>query len=117
MVAFLKTRSGKPSMSSLSELLARKAELDKQIEQLQSTARSDAIAQVRALMADHGLSAADLTEKSAGKKPNSSQAKGKTVAAKYRNEVTGDTWSGRGLQPNWLKAEIEAGRKIEDFAV
>jgi DNA-binding protein H-NS len=83
---------------------------------LQSTARSDAIAQVRALMADHGLSAADLTEKSPGRKSNASQPKGKTVAAKYRNEATGDTWSGRGLQPKWLKAEIEAGRKIRAIA-
>ena len=104
-------------MSSLKDLLAQKAELDRQIEQMKTGARSEAIAQVRALMADHGLSAADLAEKPSGKKSNASQGKGKTVAAKYRNEATGDTWSGRGLQPNWLKAEIEAGRNIEEFAV
>ena len=104
-------------MSSLSDLLARKAELEKHIETLQTTARSDAIAQVRALMADHGVSVADLAEMSAGRKSKSSQAKGKTVAAKYRKEATGDTWSGRGPRPRWLRAEIEAGRKIEDFAV
>ena len=33
-----------------------------------------------------------------------------------RNKATGDTWSGRGLQPKWLKAALAAGRKIEDFA-
>ena len=38
------------------------------------------------------------------------------VAAKYRDEA-GNTWSGRGLQPRWLKAAIGAGKKIEDFAV
>lgn len=104
-------------MSSLKDLLAQKAELDRQIEHLTSSARSQAIAQVKALMADHGLTVADLAGKSAERKGNSSQAKGKTVAAKYRNEATGETWSGRGLQPNWLRAQIEAGRKIEDFAV
>ena len=104
-------------MSSLSELLAQKAELDKQIEQLKTGARSDAIAQIKALMTDHGLSTADLAEKSPGRKSQSPSNKGATVAAKYRNEATGDTWGGRGLQPRWLKAEIEAGRKIEDFAV
>ena len=102
-------------MSSLSELLAQRAELEKQIENLQTTARSDAIAQIRALMADHGLSAADVIEKAAAKK--GSQAKGKTIAAKYRNPETGESWSGRGLKPKWLKAQIEAGKTAEDFAV
>jgi hypothetical protein len=36
---------------------------------------------------------------------------------KYRNEATADAWSGRTLQPKWVRAEIEAGRKIEDFAI
>jgi DNA-binding protein H-NS len=102
-------------MSSLNDLLAQKAELEKQIENLQTTARSDAIAQIKALMADHGLSVADLAGKAVAKK--SSQAKGTTVAAKYRNQETGETWSGRGLKPKWLKAQIEAGKMVEDFAV
>jgi DNA-binding protein H-NS len=102
-------------MSSLNELLAQRAELEKQIENLQTTARSDAIAQIKALMADHGLSVADLAGKVAAKK--GSQAKGTTVAAKYRNQETGETWSGRGLKPRWLKAQIEAGKAVEDFAV
>ncbi len=104
-------------MSNLSELLAQKAELEKQIETLQTTARSDAIAQIKALMADHGLSIADLNEKATSKKSKSPASKGGTVAAKYRNQETGETWSGRGLKPNWLRAQLEAGRKIEDFAV
>ena len=104
-------------MSDLTELLAKKAELEKQIENLQTTARSDAIAQIKALMADHGLTVADITRKAAEKKPKSGQGTGKTVAAKYRNQETGETWSGRGLKPNWLRAQIEGGRKLEDFAV
>jgi DNA-binding protein H-NS len=39
------------------------------------------------------------------------------VAVKYRNQATGETWSGRGLQPKWLKAAIAAGAKIDDFSV
>jgi len=39
------------------------------------------------------------------------------VAAKYRNAATGDAWTGRGLQPKWLKAALAAGAKLEDFAV
>ena len=42
---------------------------------------------------------------------------GAKVAPKYRDTATGQTWSGRGLQPNWLKAALAAGRKIDDFRV
>ncbi len=43
-----------------------------------------------------------------------SPAKGITVAPKYKDE-TGNTWTGRGSQPRWLRAAIEAGKKLEDF--
>lgn len=36
---------------------------------------------------------------------------------KYRNPATGDTWSGRGLQPRWLKQALAEGRQLADFAV
>jgi DNA-binding protein H-NS len=39
------------------------------------------------------------------------------VAAKYRDAVTGNTWSGRGLKPNWLKAALDGGKTLADFAV
>lgn len=37
--------------------------------------------------------------------------------ARYRNPATGETWSGRGLQPKWLKTAIAAGNKLSDYAV
>lgn len=41
----------------------------------------------------------------------------KNSTAKYQNQATGETWSGRGLQPKWLKAALTAGAKLEDFEV
>jgi len=35
---------------------------------------------------------------------------------KYRQPTTGETWSGRGNQPRWLKAALAAGRSLEEFA-
>ena len=35
------------------------------------------------------------------------------MAAKYRNKATGETWSGRGLQPRWLKAALASGKKLD----
>ena len=94
----------------LTDLLAQKAALDKQIEQTQRDERQQAIAQVKSLMAEHGLTAADLTSRSATK-----TSVGKKVAAKYRNKATGESWSGRGLQPRWLKAALASGKKLTDF--
>jgi DNA-binding protein H-NS len=100
-------------MSQLSTLLAQKAALEQQIAKAQSEERAAAIAQIKTLMAEHGLTAADLTLR-AGKKARASGAK---VAPKYRNKATGETWSGRGLQPRWLKAALAAGKKLADFSV
>ena len=52
-------------MSSLQDLLAQRAELEKKIIEVQREAKADAISKVRALMAEFGLSNADLTGKSA----------------------------------------------------
>ena len=100
-------------MPKLSELLAQKEALDKQIAQVQQEERGAAIAQARALIEEYGLSAADL-----GFGPKAKAAPpARKVAAKYRDKASGQTWSGRGLQPRWLKAAIESGRKLSDFAV
>jgi DNA-binding protein H-NS len=100
-------------MPNIQDLLAQKATLEKQIETARKQARVEAVAKVKALMAEYGLSVSDLNTKG----PSRSATKGGKVAAKYRNSATGDTWSGRGLQPKWLKAELSSGRKLEDFAV
>lgn len=103
-------------MSTLQDLLAQRADIEKKIADVQREERANAIARVRALMAEHGLTAADLTAKALT--PRAAAPKtGNKVAAKYRNAATGETWSGRGLQPKWLKAALAAGAKIEDFAV
>jgi DNA-binding protein H-NS len=103
------------AMSNLQQLLDQKAALEKQIEATRKEAKADAIARVRALMSEFGLTAADLGGRGAAKV--GSAAKGSKVAAKFRNPATGDSWSGRGLQPKWLKAALASGKKLQDFAV
>ena len=122
--------------TKLQDLLAQRAELEKQIVYTQRTERADAIGQVRMLMSQYGLTLADIGSKAtsspkgskapkvfgtasnamAPKAPKSSKGKktGK-VAPKYRDAGTGQTWSGRGLQPNWLKAALATGRTIAEF--
>jgi DNA-binding protein H-NS len=42
--------------------------------------------------------------------------KGHKVPPKYRGPG-GETWSGRGLRPRWLSAQIKSGRKQNDFLI
>lgn len=100
--------------TSLSDLIAEKDALERQIREAQSAAKAEAIAKVRELMSRHGLTAADLVGVARAKqgiKP------GSKVAAKYRDPVSGSTWTGRGLKPKWLSAAIESGKTIRDFAI
>ncbi len=99
-------------------MIAQKVALEKQIEEATAHGRNEAIAQVKAMMAEHGLRISDLGGKAGSAPKTAGKAKtGAKVAAKYRNTTTGETWSGRGLQPRWLKAALASGKKIEDFAV
>ena len=105
-------------MANLADLIAQKAALEKQIAEARRAARSGAIAQIKSLMAEHGLTLADLGGKSPQPTSHTSKShKGRKVPAKYRDPVTGTSWSGRGLQPKWLKAALADGRKLSDFAV
>jgi DNA-binding protein H-NS len=103
-------------MPSVSELMAQKTAIEKQIADARREEKAGAIAKVKALMAEHGLTAADISSRgkaASGRGPRT----GTKVAPKYRNTATGDTWSGRGLQPKWLKAALASGRKLSDFAI
>jgi len=46
------------------------------------------------------------------KEPHTNEAK-----EKYRDSVTGETWSGRGRMANWLKRKQNAGEDVEKYRV
>ena len=64
-----------------------------------------------------GLSVADLGTKGTGKPARAGVGEGRKVAPKYRNSATGETWTGRGLQPKWIKEALASGRSLEDLAI
>lgn len=111
-------------MTTLAELLAQKAALEEQIAEVQRTERAAAIAQVRALMAEHGLTWQDIgggPGRAAATPParsgRSSPAAVPRVAPKYRDPESQATWSGRGLKPRWLSAALDAGRSLDEFRI
>jgi len=81
-------------MTTYKELLAQRAELEKQIEAARKEALASAIAQVRAIVAEYELTEEDVFSKKAPRAAASTGAK--PVAPKYRDPATGATWTGRG---------------------
>ena len=111
-------------MSTYQDLLAQKAALEKQAAELEKALqearraeRAGVIAQIKSLLAEHGLTVADLGLKAGKVAGAPSNNAGRKVAPKYRNNATGETWTGRGLQPKWIQAAIASGKKLEDFTI
>jgi DNA-binding protein H-NS len=96
--------------------MAQREALERQIEQTKKQERGEAIVRVKALMAEYGLTVADLGSRPPAGKSKKGKSGGK-VAAKYRNASTGETWSGRGLPPRWLIAALASGRQRSDVAL
>ena len=105
-------------MADLQQLIRQKADLERQIAQLNSKGRQDAIDEIRTIMAEHGLTSDDIAAparaRKAGLKLDGTERK--AVAAKYKDDQ-GNQWTGRGLKPRWLTAALAAGKTLDDFAV
>lgn len=101
------------------KLAAAKAELEAieaKIIAVRSAARAGHIAAVRDLMAERGLTLADLRPTGARAPKVAKTARSPARAPEYRNE-TGQTWGGRGKRPTWLSAALAGGRTLESFRI
>jgi DNA-binding protein H-NS len=87
-------------MTTVAQLLAQKAALEAQIEAARKAENADAIAKVKALVAEHGLTQQDIF----GGAKRGRKASG-SVAAKYKDPISGATWSGRGKAPKWMEGK------------
>lgn len=104
-------------MTTLQDLLDQQAALDRQILAIRTADRLRAISDVRTLMAQHGLTVADVSGSNLASHNGAAKTAGKKVAPKYRDPGTGATWSGRGLKPKWMAAAVAAGKTPGDFVI
>ncbi|CAB3738763.1 H-NS family nucleoid-associated regulatory protein [Paraburkholderia sp. SIMBA_055] len=94
-------------MATLESLQAKIARLQAQADALRAKKSSAVIEKIKSLMAEHGLTTADIDAhvggKKRGPKPGTKAvAKPSASAAKYRDPKTGATWSGHGRAPGWI---------------
>ena len=87
-------------MSSYKELLKQRQDLEQQINEARTRELADAVAKVRSLIDEYGLTNEDVFPAKGARKAHGTT--GAKVAPKYRDPQTGATWSGRGKPPLWI---------------
>ncbi len=92
------------------ELLQQREALEQAIASARKNEISNALAKVRELVAEYGLTSQDIFPVR-GAKTSATKSVSK-VAAKYRDPVTGQTWTGRGKAPKWIE-----GRERSPFVI
>ena len=97
-------------MTTVNELMKQKMALEIQIAQALREGKSRAIAEACALIRDFELTEQDVF--GGAKRARVANAKKGTVAPKYKDPMTGATWTGRGKTPKWLD-----GKDRSQFAI
>jgi DNA-binding protein H-NS len=84
---------------SYKDLLQQREALEQAIAAARQREISEAVAKVRELVAEFGLTANDIFPGRTGKTAGKPVSK---VAPKYRDPASGQTWTGRGKAPKWI---------------
>ena len=100
-----------------SQLLQGIEVLKRQAEERRKKEIAGVVGRIRKAIEFYGLTAADLGlgggTAPVGKKAPASKASGRG-AAKYSDDA-GNTWSGRGPRPRWLREALANGQSLEQF--
>jgi len=89
----------KNSNSSYQQLLAQRTALEQQIAAARKAELAGAVQEIQKLIEAFGLTESDIFSVSKRKRANA----GSSATPKYRDPSTGQTWTGRGKPPNWIK--------------
>ena len=110
-------------MSKYRQILAEIEDLKLKAEEARRTELVEVIADIKQKIRDYDLTAADLglepapTAKPAPYATPGTAGKRASVKPKYRDPDSGNTWSGRGVMPKWMKAALDAGSTREEFLI
>lgn len=102
-------------MATYSELMAQAQQLMAQAEQARKDELAAAIADIKAKMKQFGITVADLGGvATGGKKVGKTKS---SAPAKFRGP-NGELWAGGpGRKPEWVRAVLAAGKRLDDFRI
>lgn len=107
------------------QLVAQIQKLTKKAEDARRAETSNVVAKIKSMMDEFGITVADLRDAKPAKAKKGAAGTGKTkksgkggsVAPKYRNPASGETWTGRGRQPVWVREFVEKGGALESLLI
>ena len=107
-------------MATYRDIIKQIDQLTKEAEKARQAEVAAVVADIRARMAEYGITLNDIAGKSAraGRKagPKRGAAGASKAPPKYRGS-NGEVWSGRGRRPAWVQEELAKGRKLEDLLI
>ena len=99
-------------------LTAEKRVLENRLKQLQRGNETSPAAHAAKPSNAKSSNAKSSNAKSSNAKSSTERRPYPAVVPKYRNpERPSETWAGRGKTPRWLTAQLESGRRIDDFRI
>ena len=111
-------------MSTISELQQQINEAENKVYQLREKLASElkaeriqALQTAKKIVKTHSFTAAELGMTSKKADASASTDKRATVAPKYKDPKSQNTWTGRGKTPAWLAAHLAAGQSKQDFLI
>jgi DNA-binding protein H-NS len=109
-------------MSTYRNVKAQIAKLEKQAADLYKKEVAGIAAKVRALIDEYGLTAEHLGFTGKATKAVVKTRKTKVAAKpagvpKYRDPVSGKTWTGKGKAPGWIHEGLKQGKSKDDFLI
>ncbi|ABO60432.1 H-NS histone family protein (plasmid) [Burkholderia vietnamiensis] len=93
---------------SYSQLVAELKELERKIIAARAQARKDALAQIAELMYEFDIKPNEL------RRPRNIRYNVQPTRPRYRDPVSGATWSGRGHVPAWIAYQDRSRFVIKD---
>jgi len=104
-------------MSALIEIQNQIALLQKQANEIRSFELTQTIQEILSKMEAYGITLDDLERiKGRPRKHSVSNKSVNPAPVKYRGP-NGETWSGRGLMPKWLRALTDQGQSKESYLI
>ncbi|WP_244122332.1 H-NS family nucleoid-associated regulatory protein [Burkholderia latens] len=98
-------------MKDYGQLKAEAEALAQEVERVRSHERAVVLDEVRTKIEQYGLQIVEIYGRK-GRQELQRQLAPRKVAPKYRDPESGATWSGRGLEPRWIR-----GRNRRDFLI
>lgn len=98
---------------SRDELVKLISDAEKALKTLETRRKAEAKRAAEKAAQEYGFTLDDVVSGGSGK-----GNKGSKGAPKYAHpENPAQTWTGRGRQPNWVKAALESGKTLDDLKI